>query len=391
MFNNSTLPLPDKNRQNEIQQYIDDVNHFMAFIQGFICIFGVLGNLLALIVINRKSLKNTSSSVFITYMGIFDTAVLLLHAANLARLRGYPLLHCSLAYLTDMSTFCANWILVIITLERCVAVYSPFLAKRFCTIDSARYSIYILLASAIILFTAIFPFTHHIVTTPTNVKCSLRSSGGLIIRIYQPILFYAIPDLLLLSNLFTVAALCQRTHRLASTYVNETENSEIRVSDVNSNRKQRQLTIMLVTISLSFYLFTTPALVAFIAQQTMSKNRPVDQIKNTFLLLQISVVFLQLNNATNFIFYCFAGQRFRRATVQMFAEYSSQMQTFYHRYILCNRQYTPTPIFKFQSNAMPHTTATSRGSCSPNPHVYTQHPNHRHHNHRHQHQRTSTM
>ena len=184
-------------------------------------------------------------------------------------------------------------------LERFVAVYSPFLAKRFCTIDSARYSIYILLAFATFLFTAIFPVTHHIVTTPTNVKCSLRLSGSLIIRIYQPILFYAIPDLLLLSNLFTVAALCQRTHRLASTYANETENAELRVCDVNSNRKQRQLTIMLVTISLSFYLFTTPALVAFIIQQIIPKNRTVHQIKHTFLLQQISVIFLQLNNAVS--------------------------------------------------------------------------------------------
>jgi hypothetical protein len=99
-----------------MQQFVANVNYIMAFVQGFICVVGVLGNLLALIVINRKSLRNTSSAVFITYMAIFDTALLLVHAANLIRLRGYPLLHCSLTYLTDLTTFCANWVLVIITL-----------------------------------------------------------------------------------------------------------------------------------------------------------------------------------------------------------------------------------------------------------------------------------
>ncbi|CAF5133134.1 unnamed protein product, partial [Rotaria socialis] len=32
----------------------------------------------------------------------------------------------------------------------------------------------------------------------------------------------------------------------------------------------------------------------------------------------MSVVLLQLNNATNFIFYCLSGQRFRRGTVETF-------------------------------------------------------------------------
>jgi hypothetical protein len=93
-----------------------NVNHILLFIQAFICIMGVLGNLLALIVINRKSLRNTSSAVFITYMAIFDSAVLILHGTNLIKLPRNVYLHCSLTYLTDLATFCANWVLVIITL-----------------------------------------------------------------------------------------------------------------------------------------------------------------------------------------------------------------------------------------------------------------------------------
>ncbi|UJR27377.1 hypothetical protein I4U23_008667 [Adineta vaga] len=386
MSNNSSLSSSSTSRRDEIQQYLDDVNRIMAFVQGFICVVGILGNLLAMIVINRKSLKNTSSAVFITYMGIFDTAVLLLNASNLVRFHGYLFLHCSLDYLRDLSIFCANWILVIITLERCVAVFSPFLAKRFCTIDSARYSIYILLTIAIIFLTALFPLTHEIINTSAKGKCTLSLRGRSIIRVYQPIIFYAIPDLFLLSNLFTVGALCQRRHRLSSVSMANTENSEIRICDVNFNRKQRQLTIMLLTVSLSFYLFTTPASIIYIIQLNRSKSRSVYEIKQTFVLDQITIIFLQLNNATNFIFYCFAGQRFRRATVQTFYEYSRNLKIFYHRYILCNRQYTAVPVCQNTSATMTHTTMTNRGSCSPN----SQHHHHHHHHHRHQY-RTSTM
>ncbi len=117
MYNNSSqsLPLNDSFRI-ELSEYIAKVNYILLFIQAFICIMGVLGNLLVLIVINRKSLRNTSAAVFITYMAIFDITVLLLHAANIARFSRNLILHCSLTYLTDLSTFCANWVLVIITL-----------------------------------------------------------------------------------------------------------------------------------------------------------------------------------------------------------------------------------------------------------------------------------
>ena len=118
IFNNSNSSEATNNFRIELNQYLANLNYILSFVQGFICIMGLLGNLLALIVINRRSLKNTSSAVFITYMAIFDSAVLVSHAANLARWKRSLFLHCSLIYLTDLSTFCANWVLVIITLGK---------------------------------------------------------------------------------------------------------------------------------------------------------------------------------------------------------------------------------------------------------------------------------
>jgi hypothetical protein len=113
------MPLPsDYYIRKEINEYVEKVNFIIAFVQTFVLAIGLFGNILVLIVINRKSLRNTSSAVFIAYMAIFDSAVLLLHAANLARPRRNLFLHCSLTYLTDLFTFCANWVLVIITLGK---------------------------------------------------------------------------------------------------------------------------------------------------------------------------------------------------------------------------------------------------------------------------------
>jgi hypothetical protein len=181
-----------------------------------------------------------------------------------------------------------------------VAVYSPFLAKRLCTVSSARQSMYILLSISILFFSISCPFIYHTDDKISRYKCLIRPRAVLILRIYQPILFYAIPDILLLSNLFTVYALCRRRQRLASVCSQNDDKLEMRVTDVNSSRKQRQLTVMLVTVSLSFYLFTTPAMILYISEYFPPNDRKLSKRKSAFLFSQTSVVLLQLSNAVSY-------------------------------------------------------------------------------------------
>jgi hypothetical protein len=117
-YNASLLLSSDPKIREIMNPFIKKVNHILMLSQLIVVLFGLLGNILALIVINRKSLRNTSSAVFITYMAIFDSLVLLIHAANLTPIRRIVFLHCLSTYLTDVATFCANWVLVVITLGK---------------------------------------------------------------------------------------------------------------------------------------------------------------------------------------------------------------------------------------------------------------------------------
>jgi hypothetical protein len=181
-----------------------------------------------------------------------------------------------------------------LNLERCVAVSSPFLAKRFCTVHSARYSVYILLGVAFLIFTSTFPIIYH----SNGKKCLIRPDYGLIHRIYQPIFMYGIPDILLLSNLFTVYILIHRQSQYKKR-LPDNDDIKMRISDVHSSRKQRQLTIMLVTVNLSFYLFTTPAMIIYIAEYFPRKHSDIRELKRSFVFSQVSVLLLQLNNAVS--------------------------------------------------------------------------------------------
>lgn len=184
-------------------------------------------------------------------------------------------------------------------LERCIAVHAPLLAKRFCTMTSARHSMYILLTVIIVFLSSTYPFVYYTKDPHHVEKCAVRPNHRSKHRILQPLLFYGLPDIFLLSNLLTVFALCRRHQRFPLKSCDEKRQSDSRVNDPQSNRKQRQLTVMLITVSLSFYLFTTPAMIAFINELFQKKTRDLTRMKQNFLCGQISVLLLQLNNAVS--------------------------------------------------------------------------------------------
>ena len=101
----------------ELHQYEENVNRIFMYTQIFITVVGIFGNILVLIVINRKALKDCSSAVFITYMAIFDTGVLLDYATTVfVYLHLNVFVEVAISTLGSLSRFCANWILAIIAL-----------------------------------------------------------------------------------------------------------------------------------------------------------------------------------------------------------------------------------------------------------------------------------
>jgi hypothetical protein len=186
-------------------------------------------------------------------------------------------------------------------LERCVAVLSPFLAKRFCTAQSARRSVYILLAVSLIFLTTRFFLYHDRRQSLERKECQLRPNSAEFYRVSEIILFIGIPDLLLLSNIFTICSLFKRRRQQQQTpSLDESSRKtsvEMRVNDVHTHRKQRQVTIMLVTVNIAFYTFTTPAMIIYLMETYAPKDLDVNQKMRIWFLGQCSVPLFQLPNA----------------------------------------------------------------------------------------------
>lgn len=285
----------------EVTAFIREVNYWIGIIEICMVVFGVIGNTLALIIINRPSLRNTSSSVFITYLAIFDSLVLIVHLTGLillSRIKFY-ILHCLITFLADFVTFCSVWIMVIMTLERCIAIHSPLLAKRLCTVERTRHAMYSLIVFALIVFSATLPIVY--TRNLNQTKCLIRPEYQTLLRILKPTTFYFIPDILLLVNIFIIYELFMARRYRTQKLINP-ENAMSQINAASFNRKQQQLTLMLVTVSLSFYIFSTPTVIDYILQGKPPDHKDPKRLKILILRSNLTVLWVQMSSAVRFFF-----------------------------------------------------------------------------------------
>ncbi|CAF1004291.1 unnamed protein product [Rotaria sp. Silwood1] len=302
--------LNDTSMHAKIDDFRRQASYWIFIIKCCICSLGILGNGLALIVINHRSLRNTTSRVFITYLAIFDSLTLILMLTDsIILFKRSLILNCISLYLSDFFTLTSVWIMVIMTIERYIAVHSPFLAKRFCTIEHARYSMYILIFITFALSLK-FPLVYTI--NQNEQDCDVREQFRAFFRFIEPAIFYVIPGLILLVNFFTIYELFiakrQRTQMLMNP-----DNTINSISTNTFSKQQKVLTIMLLTDSLSFYLFTIPASIHYMLWTRKLHNLDVEEIKIRILISYVTDTMRHMSSATNFLFYYIAGSKFREA------------------------------------------------------------------------------
>ncbi len=85
-----------------------------------------------------------------------------------------------------------------------------------------------------------------------------------------------------------------------------------------SSKTEQQLTIMLLTVSLLFLVFTMPQSIRFIVFQFIDKERNAETFATYTLLVHMTNKLFSTNSAINFYIYCLTGSKFRRYAQSLF-------------------------------------------------------------------------
>ena len=118
-----------------------DTEPILGYISLAFVIFGLLGNILSIVVLTRPKNRKSSTATYFTALAISDNLILLNNPSNIFFIHVYKFDYrarvvflCKVSiWVTYASLATSSWLLVAVTMERVISVIFPYRAKQLCT------------------------------------------------------------------------------------------------------------------------------------------------------------------------------------------------------------------------------------------------------------------
>ena len=318
----------------EMLKFKADLNRIgEGYLLFIFCLFGFLGNILAFITFSTKSVRQSTTSVYLRALAIADILVLI---TALFRYKTYKI------FLTDeqdlnsvlhfdayievyvepfhwMSLGSSSFITIILSLERYLAVKFPLVTKRSCSVPVVLACISMTVVIVVVVTCpnlASYEVLHEEFLGITAYYASITKFGSETLfpctfhNYIVPILWYIIPAVLL-----TILNILLSVHVQKST--------RIRVGVPGLTNLNRNLTVLIILIVSVYMLCNFPKCIFMFYKLVNQLSNDQACVEFTsrinspdskaFLIIQVVTELLNvLNSCMNFVVYCLVGSRFRK-------------------------------------------------------------------------------
>ncbi|XP_060588697.1 lysophosphatidic acid receptor 6-like [Ruditapes philippinarum] len=292
---------------------------------------GLIGNILTLIILLRHGRKLSSTAVFLLTLTISDTLFLLnapLRHWILAMwdedVRHISEIGCKFSvYLTYSSLQLSSWVLVAVTVERFICVVWPHRVRLGCTPRSSVIMV-------IILSFVIFGGNTHILYGYGRSDLLIFRNRGFCEPLYEGyntfwsktyswidfIVVFVIPFCILLLANVTIIYKLRKTHEIRRNISIDKTGSH-----KTSSRDTRTVTIMLILLSVVFFICLTPVSIFYIYRpywlESITELQCIDiyeyfRLREVYKLVEaITNLLGYINSAFNFVLYIVSGSKYR--------------------------------------------------------------------------------
>lgn len=369
--NKSTLNYTESSKFLEAK--ISDVIYI--YISPCIIFIGTVANILSILVLSRKSMRRSttmfyllvlsSADLLVLYTGLLRHWIIKAFEIDLRLLSGFICkLHVFLVY---FSLDFASWILVAVTVDRCVSVIMPLKVKLCCTNNASIITV------VIIFFTVIFINSHLYFTVEMQIKDGRKVCqdtevmSDFVNRIWPWVdfaVFCFVPfGIMIVANILIIRKVTTSvrsfrkmnisnglrtslyTRRISlGANVSSSSDQDKKISSISNTNEKKSMeetnknnltkshvsmvttnvTIMLLSVNAVFLLCTTPIAVYFIGRHYWENDQILTphEAAQLDLLYCIANMLQYLNNCIHFFLYCFTGKRFRAEFYKLFAKKS---------------------------------------------------------------------
>ena len=277
----------------------------------------------------------SGSSVILSALAVADTLTLLIGPTGLyiekvndIDIEKQYLFICKTnRYLKAVFSYVANWLVIIFTIFRVIAVYWPHKATFFCNRKRAFIAVFFTCALSVIANLDSLIFSKHI---PQYNKagrfafnlCWFEGSRHMYYKFYNQwvllVTMTIIPFIVLISgNLMII-------YKMVKYKIKRKQMSH----ETNSTEAE-SMTAMLISISLLFLVTQVPAIVVgMVKRRIRDLPRSEEFLYTIYVIDGICKLLKWVNHAVNFVCYCIAGKRFREEMVAKVRQCFQKSQLF---------------------------------------------------------------
>lgn len=297
--------------QIDVNMY--DIYTFVLFIPG------TLGNFLALAVILQKNLREMSSSVFIAVLAISDNLALLGFLLGLLSSKysrhilsnGFCKLY---LYILTTGSFISSWTVVAISIERVLVVSFPLKAlawsnRKKTGIVELCITILAALHNMHFFWTGISIPNCHYDTLKYPEFIRIYSVFDTCMSCYVPLALICLLNIIIMIQMNRAKVVHRRIVVSAA-----------KDEDRKFFNSHKQITVMLVTVSVAFFLCMTPfyilqVLRVYIWDEQHFTKAMHDKVK---LAYNVTQMLWMANHSINVVLYSLTGCKFRKEMLNMF-------------------------------------------------------------------------
>ncbi|CAF0795434.1 unnamed protein product [Brachionus calyciflorus] len=324
-------------------------------------IIGTVTNILSAIVYSRKKMRKTSYSVYLFALAIVDLCVtingntriflmafefdfLKTNQSNLQKsfdsysnqkiFKGIDIRETSLVacrthrFLTYFFLQLSSVILCLLSIDRFFGCVLVLKSSRFCKPSIARKIILICIVF-LVLFNAHFlgfmgfemPINDE-TNSSKIIQCYEQKDSGyysLIWGVYfylDSLIYCIVPFIIMITcNISIITKIISSRIRSKQVIISKKKNQNVIAKNSRSMlATEKRISIILIVISLSFFIFTLPV---FIMENLISEKK-FESSPGLELALALSYMLMYSNHVINFFFYCSLGPSFRKEVKKLF-------------------------------------------------------------------------
>ncbi|KAK3602746.1 hypothetical protein CHS0354_017204 [Potamilus streckersoni] len=336
------------------------------YVPPVLIILGAVCNILVIVIMRSTYFQNVSTSLYISVNALVDFGSLVFvlppHWIQvnfpwiISRGPNADIICKVLNFLGWYTSDYGIILTVAMTIERAIAMRFPLKAASWCTLRKAKR---VIIGLSLVIILKDFHFAIMSILVDKNVHdrlCDNDISDSTYLYFVDNVwphlhkVFLSISfTLIIISNIIIVRSV-RKSDRLSLLSSNEDLPNGPSVRRVSS--RGRQLAIMMISDSVTIVVCTLPFAIITTLEASIElfqNNRQDKAIGH--ILFSISLYLLYVNRCANFFLYCFSGQRFRQALIEMVFRkiqrcYSNMVLTELFRLSYTDTSYTISTISK---------------------------------------------